>query len=168
MARSVFVIAAFACICSTFVHAQSNLTAVLQSQPDLSQLAAALQLVPDLATYVASGTNFTILAPVDSAFAAIPPDTQESVSLADQDPDGISTIIAYHVLNGSYPSTAFTEIPNYVPSVFNQSYAIYDTVRTNVTRGQNVGLVLNEGNATIISGELQTCNVIEAVSLYCW
>lgn len=152
---------------STCVVAQTpNLIELLQSQPDLSSLTNALLAVPDFANAAASLTDVTILAPINSAFEQLLAGglTAESQAIETQDPDGISTLLAYHVINGTYNSSSFTQTPTFVNTIFNQSYSIFDTVRTNVTAGQNLGLVLNGENATILSGELFYSNVVEAVS----
>lgn len=152
---------------ATFSAAQSpTLLSLLQSQPDLSNLTDALLLVPALASILAELTNITILAPTNAAFDRLFAMglTAESQAIETQDPDGISTLLAYHVLNDTYNSSSFTEVPAFYNTIFNQSYSIFGTVRTNVTQGQNVGLVLNGENATILSGELMYSNVVEAVS----
>lgn len=151
---------------TSYVLAQTpSLVELLQSQPDLTSLTNALLAVPDFAGIAATLTNITILAPIDSAFESLLAGdlTAESQAIETQDPDGISTLLAYHVINGTYNSSSFTSTPTYVNTIFNQSYAIFDTIRTNVTAGQNVGLVLNGENATVLSGELMSSNVVEAV-----
>lgn len=149
-----------------FALAQTpSLPQLIQSQPDLSLLADALTIVPDLAATLAGSKNITILAPTNAAFETLLAGglNAENQAIETRDPDGVSTLLAYHVLNGTFLSTDFTSVPTYVNTVFDQKYSIFDTIRTNVTEGQNVGLVLNGEKATIISGELQTSNVIEAV-----
>lgn len=145
--------------------AQNALVSLLESQSDLSTLLRAINIVPGLAATLNSASDITILAPTNAAFNATPPDTQESQSLANETVDGVSTILAYHVINGAYTSDDIGEIPIYVPTLFNSSYAIGGTSRTNVTGGQNVGLVkYDNGTVSTISAELLTSQVIEAVS----
>lgn len=155
---------------SSNVFAQTpSLVELLQSQSDLTNLTAAFLAVPDFGSITATLTNITILAPVDSAFEQLLAGglTAESQAIGMQDPDGISTLLAYHIINGTYNSSSFTQNPTFVNTIFNQSYAIFDTVRTNVTEGQNLGLVLNGENATILSGELMYSVVVEAVHYSC-
>lgn len=153
---------------SSLASAQTpTLAELIQSQSDLSTLADALTIVPDFATLASGLTNITILAPTNAAFEALLAlgTNAENQAITTRDPDGVSTLLAYHVIKGTYLSTDFTEIPTFYNTVFNQSYSIFNTVRTNVTEGQNVGLVLNGQNATILSGELNYSNVVEAVSI---
>lgn len=142
-----------------------SLTEVIQSQEDLSTLLSALEAIPDLATALAGLSDITILAPTNEAFAALPPDTQEGIAVEQQIPEAIRTLIAYHVLDGSYPASAASDVPVFVPTFFNSSYAIGGTVRTNVTGGQNVGILSGEdGGVNVLSGELDVCQVVQAVS----
>lgn len=146
------------------VLAQSpNLSELIESQPDLSILGSALGLVPDLAKTLSGLQGITIFAPTDSAFQALlgGNTTQESFTVSQRDAVGIASILSYHVLNGTYTSSDFSEIPTYVHSLLapspNTAYP------ANVTEGQNVGLVLNGENATVLSGDLQAANVVQAV-----
>ncbi|KAJ4358025.1 uncharacterized protein N0V89_002604 [Didymosphaeria variabile] len=154
-------IAFFACVSSVLAQAPS-LTDLIASQPDLSTIGAALGSVPDLAETLAGLSNITILAPTNSAFEALlaQEDTPESVAVNSSDMQAIAAILAYHVLNGTYVSSDFSETPAFVSSLFLPSFD--GSIRTNVTDGQNVGLLLDGENATILSGELKSANVIEA------
>ncbi|KAF2222112.1 FAS1 domain-containing protein [Elsinoe ampelina] len=142
--------------------AQNALVDFITSQPDLSFLADVLTIVPELVTTLGSANNITIFAPTNTAFEAIPPDTAEGLAISTRDPNGTSTLLNYHVLRGGFPSSAFTETPLYYPTLFDNRSIIFDTARTNVTGGQNVGLFRNGTQFQVISGELQTSNVIEA------
>lgn len=146
------------------VAAQNALVDLLGTQPDLSTLADALSIVPDLVGVLGNATNITILAPVNDAFARVSNDTAEGLALSTRDANGTAALLSYHVLNGSYPSSSFTDVATYYSTLFNQDALIMGTVRTNVTAGQNLGLVRDGGNYTIISGELQTSNVVQAAS----
>ena len=145
--------------------AQQDLVSLLQSQSDLSTLLEAVTIVPGLADTLSSSENITILAPTNAAFEKIDPESQEGLALANKLVNATSTLLAYHVLKGSYLSTDLGEVPTYVQTLLDSSYVVTDTVRCNVTGGQNVGLV-NFGNGTVsaISSELLTSNVVEAVS----
>lgn len=145
--------------------AQSGLTDLIGSQNDLSRLAQILGQVPDLAQSLAGLSNVTILAPVNSAFDRILNTTQgRNLST-----DSIQALLAYHVINGTYVSANITEVPTFVPTLLNQSFTVNNQAVTNVTQGQNLGLVLDkedgddQGKAVVVSGELQTANVVQAV-----
>ncbi|KAG8623694.1 hypothetical protein KVT40_008670 [Elsinoe batatas] len=142
--------------------AQNALVDFITSQPDLSFLADVLTIVPELVTTLGSANNITIFAPTNTAFEAIPPDTAEGLAISTRDPNGTSTLLNYHVLRGGFPSSAFTETPLYYPTLFDNRSIIFNNARTNVTGGQNVGLFRNGTQFQVISGELQTSNVIEA------
>jgi len=148
--------------------AQNALTDYLSSQPDLSTLLGALSAVPDLVkTLVAAGPNLTILAPTNEAFTAVPSSSIEGQAIANGDTKGISAILAYHVLSKTYVSSQFTESANYVPSLLNPNFTLAGVPATNVTAGQNVGLVLNGTSPGIISGQLKSSKVVEAVCSDC-
>ncbi|KAJ4301397.1 hypothetical protein N0V90_003489 [Kalmusia sp. IMI 367209] len=151
--------------CLSAVLAQSpSLSELIQSQSDLSILGDALSIVPDLAETLSGLKDVTILAPTDSAFKDLlaQDPNQENTAITQRNPEAIAALLAYHVLNGTYVSTDFNGVPTYVNTLFTQSYVIDGSAATNVTDGQNVGLVLNGKNATILSGELQSANVVQA------
>ncbi|KAF1970541.1 Fasciclin-domain-containing protein [Bimuria novae-zelandiae CBS 107.79] len=144
------------------VLAQStSLTELIQSQPDLSTLGTALSLVPELLDTLGGLQGITILAPTNSAFEALLAQntTQESFSISQSDAQAVASILAYHVLNGTYTSSDFSGVPTYVNTLLAPTSGVFPA---NVTEGQNLGLVLNGENATILSGELQSANVVEA------
>ena len=151
---------AFACLSTAH-----TLTSILESQLDLSTLLDALTTVPELAATLSNATNITILAPVNAAFAALSPDTAEGLALSTRDPNGTSTLLNYHVIQGTYPSSAFTSVANYVPTLFDNRSVIFNNPRTNVTGGQNLGLIRADDSYQIISGELSISNVIQSVSI---
>lgn len=149
----------------TAVLAQTpSLTDLLASQSDLSNLGAALGSVPDLAKTLAGLSDITILAPTDNAFAALLSKgaSPEGDAVKSNDTQAIAAILAYHVLNGTYVSSDFKDTPAFVHSLFTPSFE--GSLRTNVTGGQNVGLVLDGKNANILSGGLSSAIVTEAVS----
>lgn len=139
---------------------------VLNAQSDLASFRAALSLVPDLAITLAGAGNITILAPTDAAFVALAlsPNTTEAQVIDARDPAGVAALLAYHVLNASYPSSAVTVVPTYVPTFLDDRYRILGAVRTTVTGGQNVGVFLNGSDVTFLSGDLSSVTVTEAVS----
>ena len=145
----------------TLTTAQDLLT-LLQSQQDLTTLASAIQQLPQITSFLASASNLTLLLPTNDAFAAVPADSEEGQLISTSSPDGLAAILSYHVLQGTYRSTDFSETPLFVPTIFNSSFTINGEARTNVTGGQNVGLVLNGTEATVLSGALASSRVVEA------
>lgn len=91
--------------------------------------------------------------------------SQEGLALAERLVNATSTLLAYHVIPGTYLSEDITEVPTYAETTFDSSYITTNTVRTNVTGGQHVGLVRFENDTVAaISAELLTATVVEAVS----
>jgi len=151
--------------CMSAVLAQTpSLSELIASQSDLSTLGEALGLVPDLAELVSGLKDITILAPTNAAFEALlaqRPNTANT-AITEKNTEAVAALLAYHVLNGTYASTDFSEVPTYRHSLFTQSLTVGGSALTNVTDGQNIGLVLNDKNATLLSGDLQSANVVEA------
>jgi uncharacterized surface protein with fasciclin (FAS1) repeats len=146
---------------------QGDIAQLIASQPDLSQLAFLLTQVPDLASYIVSSSNLTILAPTNSALDAV------NATLSTLNIKSIRSIVSYHILNGTYYTNNLTDIPTFVPTLFNSTFTNgADRPLTNVTTGQNVGLVVDQGGSNsssngtgevvVISGNLQTSRVVEA------
>ncbi|KXT08179.1 hypothetical protein AC579_608 [Pseudocercospora musae] len=139
-----------------------DLVSVLKSQPDLSTLLGALEKIPELTKTVAAACNITILAPTNDAFACIPPNSEVGKALAAGDTEAITALIAYHVLNGTYESTDFKKTPTFVHSLLTPALTIGGEAVTNVTKGQNVELILNGTAAEIISGGGKVSSVTQA------
>lgn len=156
----------FAVFISTTVAQTLNLAELIQSQPDLSTLGDALSIVPDLAETVSGLKGITILAPTNSAFEALlaQDSSEDSNAIRNRNAEGVAAILSYHVLNGTFVSSDFTNVPTFVNSLLKPSVKVMGHARTNVTGGQNVGLVLDGKDAQILSGELQSCKVVQAVS----
>ncbi|PNS17747.1 Periostin [Sphaceloma murrayae] len=142
--------------------AQSPLVDLLRTQPDLSSLLDILSISPELVNTLSNANNITIFAPVNSAFAAVPPDTAEGLAISSRDPNGTTTLLNYHVAQGTYPSSSFTDTPFYTPTLFDSRSIIFNNPRTNVTGGQNLGLFRDGQQFQVLTGELQTSNVIQA------
>ncbi|KXT01321.1 hypothetical protein AC578_2703 [Pseudocercospora eumusae] len=139
-----------------------DLVSVLKSQPDLSTLLAALEKIPDVTKTVAAACNITILAPTNDAFACVPPESAVGKALAAGDTEAITALISYHVLNGTYRSTDFKKTPTFVNSLLTPALTIGGEAVTNVTKGQNVELILNGSNAEVISGRGKVSSVTKA------
>lgn len=72
-------------------------------------------------------------------------------------PDAVTALLTYHVLNGVFPSSAFTSTPAFAPTLLtNASY-------TNVTGGQRVEGVLTGGKVVLYSGLRSNSTVVTAV-----
>jgi uncharacterized surface protein with fasciclin (FAS1) repeats len=153
----------FSAFTSLVIAQTQYLTALLQLNPDLSSFADALRIVSSFAgTLNGINGNLTILAPTNQAFEALLAGGSNVASQAikDRNRAAVEALIAYHVINGTYTSTDFMDAPKYVNTIFDQSKSPFST---NVGGGQKVGLVKQGGNATFLSGELQSSNVVQAV-----
>ncbi|KAH7380098.1 FAS1 domain-containing protein [Pyrenochaeta sp. MPI-SDFR-AT-0127] len=130
-----------------------NLADALNSTTELSRLKDILGLSPALLGSLSETSNITILAPSNEAFGKI--DNQTLTGLA-SNPELISAILQYHVLNGTVPSSAITNTSAFVPSLLTNPQF------TNVTGGQVVKATRRNGNVTIYSGLLSNSSVSRA------
>jgi uncharacterized surface protein with fasciclin (FAS1) repeats len=158
---------AFAAFISAVLAQAPTLTELIASQDDLSTLGGALAAVPELAEAVSGLKDITILAPTNAAFEALLAQEGSAVSAAikAQNVEAIAALLSYHVLNGTYASTDFSDIPAFGASLLTNAATVDGYAVANTALGQNVGLVLNGENATLLSGELQSANVVEAVCI---
>lgn len=132
------------------VSAQSLTEALAANNASLSALTSLLTANPALVETLSGLSDITILAPSNQALAAF---TNSSAAAAAADPAIISAILTYHVLNGTIPSSALTNMTQFVPTLLtNETYA-------NITGGQVVGARLNGTTANIYSGLLQESTV---------
>jgi uncharacterized surface protein with fasciclin (FAS1) repeats len=146
--------AAFAAVASA-----QSLTAALSSQnASLSTLISLLGTQPALVSALGSASNITILAPNNAALATFL--NSSTGTAAATMPDLVTALLTYHVLNGTYPASAFTSTPQFIPSLLtNTSY-------TNVTGGQRVEAYTNGSSVDIVSGGLATSIVVTPVGLH--
>lgn len=108
---------------------------VAAATPDLSTLVTAVQAA-GLAETLSGEGPFTVFAPTNEAFAAIPADKLDAI-LADT--ELLTKILTYHVVSGEYPASAVAELPDVatgaaVPTVEGQDVTIVagaDGVRVN-------------------------------------
>jgi uncharacterized surface protein with fasciclin (FAS1) repeats len=113
-----------------------------------------LSAQPALVSTLTGLTNITILAPHNSAFSTFLNTTAGKT--ASMDPSAVASLLTYHVLNGSYPASAFTSTPLFIPSLLtNASYA-------NVTGGQVVEAIASGSSVTFTSGLLSKSTVTTA------
>jgi len=130
-------------------------TALTGAASELSTLAG---LVPaSILQTLSSLQNITLLAPSNAAFAKVDNATLTALSA---DPGLLAALLTYHVLNGTFPSTAITDNSVFVPSLLtNTSYA-------NVTGGQRVEVEKEDDKVVIYSGLGTNSTVTTAVCVY--
>jgi uncharacterized surface protein with fasciclin (FAS1) repeats len=141
---------------ATLASAQDvmNLTAVLNSTSELSQLSGTLSLLPQLLATLAEASNITILAPSNQAFEEI---MQSDMASALNDTNTVRAILQYHVLNGTYYADNVTETPSFIPTLLrNEAY-------DNVTGGQVVEALKVKDEVLFYSGGLSNSTVTQAV-----
>ncbi|KAF3037339.1 hypothetical protein E8E12_004902 [Didymella heteroderae] len=142
------------------VLAQTNgsvpsLTQALNSSSSLSSLAGVLSLpgLGELVQGLSSAQNVTILAPSNEAFAAIGNETVQALA---SNTGLLTALLQYHVLNGTYLSSAITNQSAFVPTL------LTNDLFTNVTGGQVVEAVTTGDNVTFFSGLLSNSTVSTA------
>ncbi|KAF5000621.1 hypothetical protein FDECE_11158 [Fusarium decemcellulare] len=141
-----------------FAVAQSrpSLTDALASNNDtLSELNGLLKSQPALARTLGRLRNVTILAPSNDAIEALLNDTSVT-NMIDADPGAIGAILQYHVLNGTYYASNFTDTPVFAQSLLNNQ------TFENVTGGQVVEGVAVDDTVSFYSGFRAQSNVTEA------
>ncbi|KAJ4342239.1 hypothetical protein N0V87_001224 [Didymella glomerata] len=145
---------------ATAVLAQTNgsapsLAQALNSSGSLSSLAGVLSLpgLGELVQGLSSAQNITILAPSNEAFAAIGNETVQALA---SNTGLLTALLQYHVLNGTYLSSAITNQSAFVPTLLTNG------LFTNVTGGQVVEAVTTGDNVTFFSGLLSNSTVSTA------
>lgn len=135
--------------------AQQNLTSVLASNNQTSQLATFLSAFPQLLQTLQGASNITLLAPSNQALGAL---LNTSAGAQLQNNSALAqAVLQYHVLNGTYPASAITNRTAFIPTLLtNQTYA-------NITGGQVVDAIAVGGNVTFFSGLFQNATVVQPV-----
>lgn len=142
------------------VLAQTNgstpsLTEALNSSSSLSSLSGVLGM-PGLSALVGalgSAQDITILAPSNAAFESL---GSEAVSALAANEGLLTALLQYHVLNGTFLSSAITNQSAFVPTL------LTNNLFTNVTGGQVVNAKVTDGNVTFFSGLLANSSVSQA------
>ena len=130
-----------------------DLAAALNSTEELSTLQG---VIPASVLESLSGlSDITILAPSNDAFSQIDNETLSGLAAN----EGLLTaVLQYHVLNGTYLSSAIMNSSVFVPT------ALTNNMFANVTGGQVVEAMSMDGNVTFYSGLLSNSSVTTAVS----
>ncbi len=148
--------AAFAAPAAADHHAmQSDIVDTAVAADDFNTLVAAVQAA-DLVDALKGEGPFTVFAPTDAAFAALPDGTVETL-LQEENKDQLTSILTYHVVPGEYLAA---ETP---AGEYDLETLQGDTV--NVIVGDD-GSVTVDG-ATVVSADIEASNgvihVIDAV-----
>ncbi len=110
MLRRTFIAAAAATAIGSFAYAESHsmgtIVDIAAGNPDFSTLVAAVQAA-GLAETLSGEGPFTVFAPTNEAFAALPAGTVEDL-LKPENKDKLIAILTYHVVAGKVMSTDLT------------------------------------------------------------
>lgn len=140
--------------------ATMNLTALISSNQNLSELGSLLSAMPDLAAGIANMTNVTLFAPSNAAFGTLNRSNPELLSQLVRDQSYIQALLSYHLVpNMSVMAANISSTPTFLHTALN------DTMFANVTGGQVIEARLGENmTAEIVSGMKEVANITQAVS----
>jgi uncharacterized surface protein with fasciclin (FAS1) repeats len=154
---------------AAIVTAQTQyLESLLRLNPDLSSFSNALHNVSSFARSLNGNSNVTIFTPTNQAFDTLlaGSNTPERRAVSGGNKDELEKLLAFHVVSGTYTTANFTTTQT---SVNTLSYRDTGFSSRNLTAseftGPTIGLVKNGTNATILSGQMQSSNVVQAASL---
>jgi len=126
----------------------STIVDLAVATPSLSTLVAAV-VAADLADTLASAGPFTVFAPIDEAFAALPAGTVETLLLPENIAD-LQGILTYHVVSGAVMAGDLTD--GMVVETVNG-----DSITINVAAD---GIVSINGVATVLTADVVASNGI--------
>lgn len=144
------------------VSAQGDLAGLLATRPELSTLLELVNLA-GLNSSLSTGSNITIVAPTNDAFAKVDPNIPEGQALVNRNSTSVTALLVNHVFNGSYPAEAITEVPTFAQTLLTPAYQNDVQPFTDVTGGNYNGLVRNGERIQFLSGEFTVSNVLQAV-----
>lgn len=140
------------------VASAADFISTLTSNSDLSNLTYYLNLFPDFRDKLNSSSNITILAPSNEAFQKTLADPASQ--LADAKVNGfIDTVLSYHIVNGTLSSSSISSEPQFLPTW------LTDKKWTMLSGGQVVEAVMNNGQASFISGLKKSATITKGVRL---
>jgi len=133
-----------------------TILSVLSVQTDLSMLNSFIDSSPTISRLLSTATNFTFLAPSNTAINAwlAAPGTTSLQT------DQIEALLSYHLLHGTFPAASFSQIPRFLNSNLN------NLTFENITGGQAVELLQSPTGPQILSGNT-TVSTISRADLTC-
>lgn len=126
----------------------------LAKYPELSTISNRVKAAPVLSSLLGGADGFTFFAPTNAAIETLLRGQFNATADAT-----FQAIIQYSLIKGAFPSVSFTNESLFIPT------NLADAKYSNVTKGQVVELVKNDGKAQVISGNRTVSNLITAVSL---
>lgn len=125
---------------------ETDVVTTAMAADNLSTLVAAIQAADLVATLQGPGP-FTVFAPTDAAFAALPPGTLDRL-LAPENRGKLRALLAYHVLPGAVRST----------DVAGRQVAAATAQGSNVVIDARTGIRVND--ASVIAADIEATNGI--------
>lgn len=122
--------------------AATDIVTLASQTPDLSTLVAAVQAAGLVETLQGAGP-FTVFAPTNAAFAALPAGTLDNL-LKPENKDQLAAILKYHVLGSAVRSTDLTN---------GMTAATVNGANITVTLGENGSVKINDANVTTANVE---------------
>lgn len=117
------------CLLAVVAHvAGQSALQQLEHEPELSKLFDFVNASSTLTSLLESANDFTFLAPSDAAFDRL----IESRNGAELSDDDVDVLLQYHLLNGMFPTDAWSDKPQFLTT------SLKDPEFTNVTGGQVV------------------------------
>lgn len=139
-----------------------NLTTLVRSRPELTNLSTYFHLHPDIAQLVLEGRSRTFLAPSDEAFANNAPQDDAlgiSLNIIDVEDTSIVALFKYHTLPTVLRSADFANGPHIVPTI------LLDPAYTRLSSGQVVvGTGIPGHQPSLTSGLQRVSNIVVPVS----
>ncbi|KAF8249541.1 Fasciclin-domain-containing protein [Wilcoxina mikolae CBS 423.85] len=131
--------------CVTVGQTMSNLSSLLKdNSEDLQSLTETVSEYPDLLATLGAATNITILAPSNDAFKAF----KQMEQYKDVTSEELKEVLTYHVLNGTYYSSAFNEKPRFLPTLLGE----FQDFRNLSGASQVVKAIKEDGMAHVYGG----------------
>ena len=146
---------------TAFVQAQ-NIVGVAAANENFTTLVTAVKAA-DLVETLSSEGPFTVFAPVNDAFAALPEGTVESL-LKPESKDALTGILTYHVVSGKYDAAAVTKAIKGNKGAFTVATVQGGEIVLSLKKGKVI-LTDEKGNtATVIIADVAATNgVIHAI-----
>lgn len=143
-------------VISSHIVTAINLTALLISQPNLSNLTTVLGLYPEIVSALNSGTYATFLAPDNGAWTKLL--SSPAGQSAFNDTSLLSALFQYHVLSGTWQTSDFAG-----STKFPATDLLPSSGYSNVTGGQVVEAMHDGGSTVFYSGLSSNSTITSAV-----
>lgn len=148
-------------LAASLASAQQDLASILNATPSLSMLRDTILAYPNIVTALGAAENITVLAPSNEAFKTWM--NSSSYQMAKGNDEAIQALLTYHVLNGTYASSAITEKALFLPTILGD----YEDFRNLSGKAQVVQVSAVDDSVVFTSGLKMESKVTTAVSSRC-